>query len=599
MRTRSLRRYGPGVAHGRAGGSFVFHLEPDENDDLVEEVPREPSRLERAAGAARARVRAWPRRRVVAVATVLGVGLAGTVGALTVTAAARQRAWAQVATTTPGAVLDLGHAPVEAWRVPIAGPMPIGLVDDVLVVQSNQGDADEGPSLYGVDLEEGEIVWTAAAPGASGCSVGATTAYTLTYAPRVDRGDVVVCLDEFNRRASVIDGDGTVVAQRELDDAPPEPSQDDVASGYYPWGAHRAYPTSDGGLLRFDRMGPAAKEPAAVVDDPVEVEPGAEGVQVYPNRTVTLQEPLVLPPYRARLEDAATGEVRWETVLEADELPAGSQISEGSGCMWIDFDGPVFSLDGWANDVLSRTTVWTGMCGIDAVLDLATGEVLQRRDTSADGYLRQSLPTIPLADGLSADISHEELDGDGVPESMRIVRDDGTVVGDVPGFVTPLLATDGPGSALLLAVDPDGAGVSAYDVTDAHRVWRSTAVGQGQGVVRTTDVVVVTDGRTVAGLSHETGETLWTHELYESGQDSGASGWYPVVDALTDGRRVVVVVPTSVSDFFDPTVGEKRTVALDLASGRVAWTTVGTDPAPQPIEGRLYRFDTDAVVALE
>lgn len=451
-----------------------------------------------------------------------------------------------------------------------------------------------------MDLDKGEVAWTATPGDEMSCTVGTPNPYAFTASPRVPRGDVVTCLAQDQRRVTVIDADGVTVADRALADTSPAPTQDDLLGTSFDWAAHRVHPTLDGGLVRFDRVGPRLDPPAVEQDDPAGPTESDGSVEVYGSRSVTLLEPVALPSYRARLEDAATGEVRWETVLEADDLPAGSRLDDTSGCLVTDAGGDLALVSGGSGmDVLDGSTVWTAMCGIDALLDITSGEVLQRRDPFDDAYVTGNPPSMMLDDGLYAEL--ERTDGTspvGISVTMHVTRDGGVVVGDVPGFGVPPLATDGPGSALIVTEDPDGDGMAAYDADDAHLLWRTTAVQLGRAVTRTAEVVVLTDGSTLVGVDRETGRTLWTHELYEAPGDGGL-GWYAIVDAVTDGTRLAVTVPARQGEYADPVTGEKRMIALDLSSGEVLWATEGSTGLVQPIGGRLYRFDTDAVVALE
>lgn len=100
------------------------------------------------------------------------------------------------------------------------------------------------------------------------------------------------------------------------------------------------------------------------------------------------------------------------------------------------------------------------------------------------------------------------------------------------------------------------------------------------------------------GLDRATGETLWTHDLYDEDPGASAVAWWSVFGAVTDGKHVAVTVPVTPSEGVDMSTAQKKTVALDLGSGAVVWTTTGP-LAPQAIAGRLYRIDTDALVALE
>ncbi|QAY69046.1 PQQ-binding-like beta-propeller repeat protein [Xylanimonas protaetiae] len=626
-----LPRTSPRVGTSRAGRASAggptirFDLVPDDElpgGDLAggdlpggEELP--PSRLALAAAAVGARVRSWPRRRVVAVATVVAVLAAGTVTADVLVSRARQRAWAQVAATTSGAVLDLGHAPVEAARVPVDTPSPVALVGGTLVVQERQGSGvaplGAAPTLHGIDVATGELVWTtqvatADVPqGVGTCTAGAPDlTWTSIVATRVARAAFVVCLSDDLRRVVVVDGAGRILAGRELDDLPqdepvvaPGPGES-VVLDTSPSAAHRILVTADGSLLRIDRLGtplaPARVSPLATT--------AASDTSVG---STTLLDPLVTRDVRVRLEDAVTGRVRWETVLDSADLPAGSTLTGGSMCqawtgMALDQDDLVVETENaWSDNVTSQR-LRTVMCGLDVALDLRTGEVVEQQDVSAPGYAPAWGPSIALPDGGWGELTLVEDPSDGIQDaSMHILRDDGSVVGDIPGIVLPPFATDGPSSAMLIASDlgvvaGGGSGVAAYDADDATPLWTAKTVTSARVLVRTADVVVVSDGRVVTGLDRATGAVLWTHEPHVTGQrPEGFSG---VLDALTDGRRVVVVSAASEQETVDPIDGKKVTTALDLRTGAVVWTTTASSRTPYAVAGRLFRFDADAVVLL-
>ncbi|ACZ31729.1 hypothetical protein Xcel_2715 [Xylanimonas cellulosilytica DSM 15894] len=585
------------MARRRAEGtSFTFDLEPDDGEELFTELPVEPSRFARVAGAARARVRAWPRRRVVAVGTAVAVVVAGGLGAAALTMQAQHRSWVQVAQTAPGAVVDLGHAPVEAWRVELEFPTPVGLVGETLVVRGRMWGSSGGVGpLHGVDLAAGRLLWTTPAPEYAECSVGGASLW-IAATQRVERGDVVVCLASDRRSVTVVDAAGQVLASRDLAggywDDPAQASAVDPLDPYASYGEHRVLVTRDGGLLRIDRIGAPLPPPSFSVPDGEDLTGGIP--------TMTLLTPLVTRDLRVRLEDAVTGETRWETIVDSVDLPAGAEVANGSPCMgWEANGGPAVAADqSWSDDVGPHTLATT-MCGLDVTIDLATGEILEQQDVFEPDYQPWRASSTPLVDGGWGEIGFDaDRDGQVQDVTTRIMRPDGSVVGVVPGVVFPPLATDGPASALLVAVSGTGTGVAAYEADDASLRWRDGSLASPRVLARTTQAVVVSDGAIVMALDRETGARLWKHALYGD-TIVQPDGGYGIVDALTDGRYVSVVTPATQGSYTDPMTGDKTTTTLDLATGKVVWASTSDDPAPYPIAGRLYRFDHDGVVAFD
>lgn len=613
-------------------GTFTFDLEPDEDSlpvaagstageqgvagpgvagpGAAEPGVVEPPVLVRAGAAVVRRLRSWPRRRLIAVGTALGVVVAGAVGTPVALTQARQRAWERVAATTPGAVLDLSHAPTETWRTKLAGAQPVALVSGTLVVTDGQWGSNH--TLHGLDPATGTVRWSTVVPDGGECTVGVNP-WLGGLAPRMNAGDTMVCVADTQRRVAVVDGDGALLAARELTDAVDAATDNAATDDAAQWAsraAHRVLVLSGGEVIRIDRLGdpgaPARLGPLT---------PYGDGP-----RTAPLLDPLVLRDVRVRVEDAATGAVRWETVLDVPDLPAGAVVDENSMCVGWEDDGRAADPEGQWSDGLDATRLHLRACGLDAALDLATGDVVGQEDGEDDasigtpGRAEWLRADVPLADGLWAAVRMRSDPVTGKTEAeSRITRVDGTAVGTVPGLVIPPLASDGTGAALLITAPfwegTDDGEVVAYDADTVEPRWRAP-LPHARLLAHTADVVVLSDGRTVTGLDRETGRTRWQRALTGTeppvtpGIDAGLSvttGPRPdpsvIHDALTDGRRVLVAMPDHLDDATYAFDGPTALTTLDLATGDVVWQA--TSPrVPYPVAGRLIRFDADAVVGL-
>ena len=294
-----------------------------------------------------------------------------------------------------------------------------------------------------------------------------------------------------------------------------------------------------------------------------------------------------------RLEDAVTGDVRWETTVPGATAPAGATQDQVGQCLEWDDAGP-------GDDVSDRTSgygwdisvrwLWISACGISASLDLATGEIVRSVNPFEPGAYGWDDRVVALETGDYATRSDEVGSG----ESYHVWRQDGTVAGDIPGGPVLPTATDGSRADVLLAIGFHG--LAAYDPADLSELWTRPSAAAWP-YARTEHVLVTQDGTAVMGLDPRTGQTLWESDAFDARPD--ASG-HPeqVYQAFTDGRLVVLMTLLNGGIVNDDGTADVRMRALDLATGTLRWTAERTAPLMQPIGGRLYEFATDAVVGL-
>ncbi len=554
---------------GRERASKVtFGLEPDDEhahqtraEDAVEPDPGWARAPADAAAHLLTTLHSWPRGRRVAVAGALALLLAGGAAVAVVIDGARERALAERLATAPGGVVGLEDPPVERWRVALDQPWPVAVVAGALVVASED---DAGVTLRALDPDDGAELW-ATDLGAHGRCGGATG----LRQPGADVGVTrdLVCLRGDSSAVAVVDASGGLVAERPVADR----ADDELV-----------FPAPDSALLRIARLAPPAPEPRFEAE--------------------TLLDPLVTRPARVRLEDARTGAARWEVELPAATLAAGARVGSLQACMATTGVGETPRVDpaqGWSYE-LDEDRVWVSGCGADAVLDLATGAVLLTRDP----FDPQTRPWEPSAvsldgDGYATAVPPGDPPG-GAAGATRVWSDDGTVVGEVHGTVMLPLATDGTDPEVLFALGPHG--LTAHDPADLSERWSRDPARSGRVLLRTHREAVVASGSDVVAVDPRTGATRWTNPLWRPlpGAPSDAHGGVhggpgSVVDVFTDGHRVVLVQQVGMDDAYGVT--EVRLDALDLRAGDVSWTW-STLVAPQAIDGRLYTFGFDGVVAL-
>ncbi|MGW8567866.1 outer membrane protein assembly factor BamB family protein [Isoptericola sp. NPDC055881] len=550
--TRRATRRGTPWTTGSAG-PLLIDLDPADDVDAAELPPAEAGGLTLRQAAERARGFLRGRRLVAAVVVVAaaltavvvdGVGDRGRLAALR---------------DAPGGVLDLTDEPREVWRVPTEGSAPGGLVGVLggLVV------AQQRSALLGLDVETGARVWSVDLPdGSTTCGPGMQV-WSGDFQP--EPAERVVCVSGTPDGAqdgrprstvTVVDAEGSVVGTRDV--------------GFT---STMAFPGPGGGLLTAAWVGDAAPVDPLVAD---EVAAGVAHAGAIPDGY----------DLRVRLEDGATGKVRWERTL-----PFDAAVDPAMCVRWGE-DGTTSGVDlrGGVQVSVTDRVVWLGGCGVDAWFTPDGVRLDRPQDPGTfEGFSVEPLATGGYVAGVDADLL-----GGRDPESPdRLLRDDGSEQRELRGRYLVPLSTDGGGDGVVL--ERRGDATVATDA-DGDELW-STAVKGSSLLVRTAQVAVVVDeGRRVHGLDMGTGEVLWTRpDLVEGVEGLGAYGPRFVEAAFTDGRLAAFVVP-------DYARGDVvHWVALDAATGRQLWQLeLGGDGwgIQLAVAGRLVRWSPTAIVGL-
>lgn len=537
-------------------------LPPDEGDAGGPDAPDVPrSRL-------RDTLRRVPRRRVIAAAAVAALALGAGVG---VVAVRDHRVAARLATAS-GGVVALDHAPRARWRVELDHPRPVAVMRGLLVVAAQPADVSEGTdgiTLEGVSLTDGRARWTTTVPGALTCGGG--SALAEPHQDRVGTADELVCVTGTALDHVVVVGsDGTVTSTRPIEGR----------------GADETlFPAPDGTLLRVEQDGSPSSVPGL-----------RDGVLPY-----TLDGPLVTRGAQVSLEDAVTGGTVWQAVLEGRTAPAGTALWDAGFCLTGTGEDASLhlDLDTSPHVELGARTVWVAACGLDATLDLATGALLHGKNPFAPGYRLWNRAVQPLDGvGYAVELTDDAVPGGSGDVTSRLFRDDGTVVGDVPGAADNPWASDGTPATVVLTHRV--AALSAFDAQSAAERWTTRVVAGTPLLARTASTVLLVSGDELVALDARTGRTRWKNPFWESDPDLGASaqtGPAAIFDVLTDGRRAVLV-ETLPDETGAPSAPNLRWTAFDLATGHVAWTATSTEGWPAAIAGHLVRLDPDAVVGL-
>ncbi|GAB3158461.1 hypothetical protein GCM10027059_03250 [Myceligenerans halotolerans] len=371
----------------------------------------------------------------------------------------------------PGGVLTLAGAPGEAWHVDLGAAVQprIVPVGDLAAVTA-------GGNVLGLDPATGEELWTvevlepgAVADGArlrcgpSRRAVGSVAVRTATPS------DPLVCVTEGVAPEVVVIGAGGDTERRTL-----EPGDADAEAGTAPVYA----PLPDGGLAVLGRdETPVDLGDARVVENDDGVASLKGAIESAPGLTV-------------RVEDAATGELRWgpHTVAFDPEL-------ESTSCLMWGADGPELDvLDDltWSAD---ERRISATACGISARLATADGEPVP--DAGSQGRER-----VPWA------TDDPELDPGLVPERE--------------GTKDVLVQT----ADVVVALTEEGR-AEAYDADTGDRRWTADVLGEDAAAVVGSAVFgAYTDGRSamlvvdgpstggegqlrLVGLDLSTGEITW------------------------------------------------------------------------------------------
>ncbi len=263
-----------------------------------------------------------------------------------------------------------------------------------------------------------------------------------------------------------------------------------------------------------------------------------------------------------RVEDAATGEPRWEVTVPF--RPVEDPVATGL-CLFPDADGtPHVEPRALSTRVDSAVVLLYG-CGLQATITL-DGAVLDDADPGDPAGVPAYYT--PYADGGILGSVYSTTTDDTSDFARSVLRDaSGATVQTFDDQVLDPAATDGTDTDVrLTAVGGGGQLLRAIDADGAVR-W-SIASSATALLVRADGVAVVIDQLgTVTGLDLRTGETRWT-----------SKEWVPPnegITAFTDGRTALLA--TGSSDPQSTTIG---LLALDLRTGAVRWRDEleGTDP---------------------
>lgn len=500
-------------------------------------------------GAARRR-----RRRGALVAAAVAVLV---VGAMVVVDAVSSRGSLEAVRRSVGGVEPLPSEPTELWTVPAqTAGSPATLPGLVVLVRDDEAVAH--------DLDTGRVRWTVSLPPASRCG-GELMASSTAPVP----DDVLVCTNDdpspLQARTVVTPlgdeplpaADGAEVTVLHADGTA-ETRTLDASRG---WSA----PGPDGTVARFRRAGEAPpSNPRVLVDQ-------TTGVP----SDLSAGRPAVVT-----LEDASTGQIRWEREL-AFVAGEGScqQYTDAEGVTYADLDGATF--------VLGAGLVVVQGCGVDAWFTAdgtrvddpkAPADLLSRLP---DGALYRTTPRGSAADGAAS------------AEPPVVLEPGGEVRWEPPGTVLVPHATDGSVDDLVLTREVTD--LVAQDATGGRR-WASAGVnGPSHAYVVTggTAVIFQDMGLVVVGVDVETGRVRWTRDtealaLPDPDDAPAPAPMSMVTQAFTDGARALLVVTTWTEDG----EGTARLVALDLRDGDVEWRSGATSGSWYlAVQGRLLRVD--------
>ncbi len=451
-------------------------------------------------------------RVLVASAGVLALLLGGAVVVDTV----RSRAQDDRLAVARGGVLPLPVAPSTLWTV--EAPIGAASVPGALVTVV-------GEVAVGLDLDTGAELWRTALGADASCG-------SSSWLPDRHETDDLVCVTgQEPARVLVLDRDGQVLADRELD-----PSRGLAVPG----------PGVD--LVRVVRTGDAVGDGEVLDVDPStgETEPVEDGRDVV-----------------VRLEDAVSGEVRWEETVpfEPDTWRCstweGDEARATRESLWVIGGGRTFTVTG---------------CGVSASYD-TSGQRLDDPGTLDDrvmeavggGFLR-------VADTRHGGVEESELFGP-----------DGSVV-RVPGEILDPQSTDGGDVDVRLVVEP-GAAARAVDGSGGEAWTIEGTVRPDQVLAHAAGVVVVSSNGGTAGLDAATGRELWSRAAEEDRY---------VLRAMTDGASVIIARARSDG------MSSVQVQAIDLRDGSLVWEIDDTSLRgyPMTVQGRLFLWTGNSITRI-
>ncbi|WP_415297421.1 hypothetical protein [Cellulosimicrobium sp. SJTW-1] len=509
-----------------------------------------------------------PRRgRPAAVVAGVAAGVALVLGGMLAVDAWQGRADLERLRAAPGGLEPLPDAPVERWTADVEVSSGLALLPGaVMTVEDGTAVArslDDGAERWRVDVGAyascgGLFFWSL--PFGEPAS---TLACVAPVVPDEDAsgGGAELTFERETGRAlasdwtvTVLDADGEVLGRR-----------DTTSDGGTP------APGPGGTILRAERVGEVPAGDGAVVEQ----DPTTGEVADLP-----LGRPAVV-----RVEDALTGDTRWEA-----DVP----FVEGSGqCVgWTEADGTETIRAELENLWAATEThlVRVEGCGVTAWFTPG-GERLDDQENPLDGV-------VALADGTyyrdpSGYASTWGSAATAPRDAARaVLAADGAVRWEPPGPILVPRSSDGSDAPLLARSEGE---LVAFD-GDGSELWRSSEVVAPEAVlVATHDTVVVSGGSStgwMTGLDATSGTVRWSldRETVEAAA-GGSVSWMDT--AYTDGRRAILLA------YQDD--GRTELLAIDLADGHVAWSGgVGPEEGswPVPLQGRLLRIGQSEIARL-
>lgn len=491
----------------------------------------------------------------------------------------------------PGGVTTLELEPAQRWLVEVTSLLSAHLVrmpGTVGVVTTDR--------VLGLDPATGAERWSV--PLGANASCGPLPAVRSEAALVLDE---LVCVS-FNEATEASDGSPDPEAERTVIviDADGTTQERALEPGM------TAVPAADGGLFVVERTGDAPDEAAA--------QAGMEIVRDVDGNVIalggTLQDGWDL---EVRLEDAATGETRWERGLPF--VPA-----DASGCVTWGEREPELELEGPISAIATPSVLAAGACGASGVFtpegdpvetlgeltdagwepgaaDRALLQIFFQDSYSSVQYGLGSLPgtRYPLPEG-----GYARVDGVVVTPDGERVHLDGT-------YLDPF-TTDGSDGPLLVR---RGGGLTALDV-DGSTLWTTDVLALGV-LARTADLAVVAGSPRGAlqGVDLASGEVVWSADpellvpgLTWTGLDT------LVFAAFTDGDTLLLAVnddPTDAANIdvqpgqiTSPATNGLRLIALDLDSGEVLWEQRQETPYTQllGVDGHLVQITEQGIAGL-
>ncbi|MFF8346164.1 PQQ-binding-like beta-propeller repeat protein [Cellulosimicrobium funkei] len=508
-----------------------------------------------------------PRRgRPAAVVAGVAAGVALVLGGMLAVDAWQGRADLERLRAAPGGLEPLPDAPVERWTADVEVSNGLALLPGA-VVTVEDGTAvarslDDGAERWRVDVGThascgGQLLWSlpfgepastlaCVAPVSDAVGLGGET--DLQFDPATGR---VLASDW---AVTVLAADGEVLGRR-----------DTTSDGGTP------APGPGGTILRALRVGEVPAGDGAVVEQDVATGEVAD---------LPLGRPAVV-----RVEDALTGEARWEA-----DVPFLAGAGQCVG--WTEVDGTETiraELENLWTATESRLVRVEG-CGVTGWFT-PDGERLDDPDNPLDSVVALPDGTYyrdPTGYG-STWGSSSAVPSEAAP---AVLGADGRVRWEPPGPLLVPRSTDGSDAPLLARYEGE---LVAFD-GDGSELWRSSEVVAPEAVlVATHDTVVVSGGSStgwMTGLDATSGTVRWSldRETVEAAA-GGSVSWMDT--AYTDGRRAILLA------YQDD--GRTELLAIDLADGHVAWSGgVGPEEGswPVPLQGRLLRIGQSEIARL-